>query len=77
MKYIRIEGIILTAITVLKLFFYDMAHFDTIHKTIAFISIGLLMLVISFSYQKIAKAKEKERLAAEAETGKEEDYSER
>lgn len=72
MKYIRIEGIILTAITVLKLFFYDMAHFDTIHKTIAFISIGLLMLVISFSYQKIAKAKEKERLAFQTQAEKEE-----
>lgn len=72
MKYIRIEGIVLTVITVMKLFFYDMARFDTIHKTIAFVSIGLLMLVISFSYQKIAKAKEKERLASQTQAEKEE-----
>ena len=36
-----------------------MAHFDQIYKVIALISLGLLMLVMAFFYQKIAKEKEK------------------
>ena len=35
-----------------------MAHFDQIYKVIALISLGLLMLVMAFFYQKIAKEKE-------------------
>lgn len=58
-KYLRIEGIVLLAYAILKLIFHDMKRFDTIYKTIAFVSLGVLMLVISFTYQKIAKVKEK------------------
>ena len=58
-KYLRIEGFVLLGFTLLKLFFYDMAHFDQIYKVIALISLGLLMLVMAFFYQKIAKEKEK------------------
>ena len=57
-KYLRIEGFVLLGFTLLKLFFYDMAHFDQIYKVIALISLGLLMLVMAFFYQKIAKEKE-------------------
>ena len=58
-KYLRIEGFVLLGFTLLKLFFYDMAHFDQIYKVIALISLGLLMLVMAFFYQKIAKEKGK------------------
>ena len=58
-KYLRIEGFVLLGFTLLKLFFYDMARFDQIYKVIALISLGLLMLVMAFFYQKIAKEKEK------------------
>ena len=57
-KYLRIEGFVLLGFTLLKLFFYDMARFDQIYKVIALISLGLLMLVMAFFYQKIAKEKE-------------------
>ena len=57
-KYLRIEGFVLLGFTLLKLFFYDMAHFDQIYKVVALISLGLLMLVMAFFYQKIAKEKE-------------------
>lgn len=60
-KHLRVEGIVLISITLLKLFFYDIAHYSTVAKTIAFISLGILLLIISFTYQKIAKAKEKEK----------------
>ncbi|MBT33907.1 MAG: hypothetical protein CMO01_29950 [Thalassobius sp.] len=51
-KHIRIGAIGLLAITLLKLFFYDISHLDTIAKTIVFVSLGILLLIISFIYNK-------------------------
>ncbi|MCU0404442.1 MAG: DUF2339 domain-containing protein, partial [Chitinophagaceae bacterium] len=51
-KHLRIAAIVLFAITLVKLFFYDLAKLSTISKTIVFISLGLLMLTISFLYNK-------------------------
>ncbi len=54
-KYLRITAIVLFGVTLLKLFFYDIAHLDTIPKTIIFISLGILLLIISFLYNKYRK----------------------
>tara|TARA_R110002033_G_scaffold56090_4_gene105058 strand:+ start:30704 stop:33079 length:2376 start_codon:yes stop_codon:yes gene_type:complete len=54
-KYLRIGGISLFGITLIKLFFYDIADLDTISKTIVLVSLGLLLLVISFLYNKYTK----------------------
>lgn len=51
-KHLRIGAIILFAVTLIKLFFYDISHLDTIPKTFAFISFGILLLIISFLYNK-------------------------
>ncbi len=51
-KHLRIAAIVLLAVTLLKLFFYDMANLDTIPKTILFLSLGVTLLVISFLYNK-------------------------
>lgn len=50
--YLRIGGIALFGITLIKLFFYDIVHLNTISKTIVFVSLGVLLLVISFLYNK-------------------------
>lgn len=50
--YLRFGAIALFSITLLKLFFYDIAHLNTISKTIVFVSLGLLLLIISFLYHK-------------------------
>jgi uncharacterized membrane protein len=42
----------LFAVTLLKLFFYDISYLDTISKTIVFVSLGILLLIISFLYNK-------------------------
>ena len=68
-KYLRIEGFVLLGFTLLKLFFYDMARFDQIYKVIALISLGLLMLVMAYFYQKIAKEKEKMKAQELLKTG--------
>ena len=50
--HLRVGAIVLFAITLLKLFFYDIAHLNTMAKTIVLVSLGLLLLVISFLYNK-------------------------
>ncbi len=51
-KYLRITAISLFGITLVKLFIYDLSNFSTIQKTIAFVLLGALLLVVSFMYNK-------------------------
>ncbi len=51
-KHLRIMAIILFAVTLIKLVVYDLTHLDTISKTIVFVSLGLLLLIVSFLYNK-------------------------
>ena len=51
-KYLRVGAIALFSMTLLKLFFYDIASLNTISKTIVFVSLGILLLIISFLYTK-------------------------
>ena len=51
-QHLRIGAIVLFGITLVKLFFYDISHLDTLAKTIVFVSLGVLLLIISFLYNK-------------------------
>jgi uncharacterized membrane protein len=51
-KHLRIGAIVLFALTLVKLFFYDIRELNTISKTIVFVSLGILLLIISFLYNK-------------------------
>jgi uncharacterized membrane protein len=51
-QHLRIGAGILFGITLIKLFFYDIVHLNTMSKTIVFISLGILLLIISFLYNK-------------------------
>jgi uncharacterized membrane protein len=51
-KQVRLGAMGLFGITLFKLFFYDISHLDTIAKTIVFIVLGVLLLVVSFLYNK-------------------------
>lgn len=51
-KHLRIMAFALFGITLAKLFLYDISHLDTIAKTIVFVSLGILLLIISFLYNK-------------------------
>ena len=59
-KYLRISGITLFSITLLKLFFYDLRDLDTLSKTVVFITLGIIFLLASFLYNKF-----KERIGDE------------
>jgi hypothetical protein len=51
-KFLRFGGIGLFTLTLVKLFFYDISHLSTISKTIVFVSLGVLLLIVSFLYNK-------------------------
>jgi Predicted membrane protein (DUF2339) len=53
--HLRIGAIALFAFTLAKLFFYDIASLSTISKTVVFISLGVMLLIISFLYNKYKK----------------------
>lgn len=51
-KHLRIMAIGLFLVTLIKLFAYDIAHLKTLSKTIVLLSLGVLLLIISFLYNK-------------------------
>jgi uncharacterized membrane protein len=54
-KHLRIFAIVLFSGTLVKLFFYDLTNLETIPKTIVFLFIGILLLIVSFLYNKYTK----------------------
>ncbi|MCO6161250.1 DUF2339 domain-containing protein [Flavobacterium sp. NRK F7] len=54
-KNLRVIALSLLGITILKLFIYDIKNVSETGKIIAFILLGVLILIISFVYQKIKK----------------------
>lgn len=54
-KILRILSLVLFAITIFKLFIFDIRDISEAGKIIAFILLGVLLLIISFMYQKVKK----------------------
>ncbi|MFZ0597233.1 MAG: DUF2339 domain-containing protein, partial [Flavobacterium sp.] len=52
-KSLRIIALTLLGLTILKLFLYDISNISETGKIISFILLGILILIISFVYQKI------------------------
>lgn len=52
LRHIRVGGMVLFAITLVKLFAYDLAGMSTILKTVVMIILGVLLLTASFIYNK-------------------------
>lgn len=51
-KHLRVGAIALFGVTLAKVFFYDIAALTTVSKTVVFISLGILLLIVSFLYNK-------------------------
>lgn len=51
-QHLRIGAIILLALTLAKLFLYDIGELSTVARTVVFVSLGILMLIVSFLYTK-------------------------
>ena len=54
-KYLRIASIGLILFTLLKLFFYDIAHLSTLSKVVVLVILGVLLMIASFLYAKYDK----------------------
>lgn len=54
-KHFRIFAMVLFGLTLIKLFVYDLTTLDTLSKTLIFILLGLLLLVMAYMYNKFAK----------------------
>jgi uncharacterized membrane protein len=54
-KHLRIISLTLFLLTLLKLFFVDIRGISEGGKIAAFISLGVLLLVVSFMYQRLKK----------------------
>ena len=54
-KHLRVAAIVLFGITLIKLFLYDLIDLSTLSKTVVFVSLGILLLLISFLYNKFKK----------------------
>ncbi len=54
-KHLRIFAIILFSGTLVKLFFYDLTNLETIPKTMVFLFTGILLLIVSYLYNKYTK----------------------
>ena len=55
-RHLRLAAIALVGVTLIKLFFYDIAELGTIPKTILFVTLGVTLLLISFLYNKYKNA---------------------
>ena len=51
-KHWRLTGICFFIITVIKLFMYDLNQTSTISKTLSFISLGVILLLVSYLYNR-------------------------
>jgi len=56
LKYLRITGLVLIFIALVKLFVFDISDVSKLYKTIIFVSLGVLLLIISFLYTKYKDA---------------------
>lgn len=57
-KHLRVAAFSLIGLTLLKLFFYDISHLNTLSKTVVFLMLGMLMLIVSFLYNRFTKKQE-------------------
>jgi uncharacterized membrane protein len=48
---LRLMAIVIFAVTIVKVFLFDLANLDTIYRIISFIVLGALLVVVSYLYQ--------------------------
>ncbi len=48
----RVAGFVMASLTITKVFLYDASSLETIYRVISFVILGVILLVISFIYQK-------------------------
>lgn len=49
---VRVLSIVLFGLTIAKVFFYDLSYLDTLHRIISFIGLGVILILVSYLYQR-------------------------
>jgi uncharacterized membrane protein len=52
-RRLRLGGLLLLGLAVLKVFLYDLANLEQIYRVLSFIALGLLLLASAFAYQRV------------------------
>ena len=50
--FVRWQALVLIAATIAKVFMFDVWHLDRIYRILSFVGLGILLLAISFAYQR-------------------------
>jgi len=50
--FIRWQALVLIAVTIIKVFVYDVSELDRAYRILSFIVLGVILLAISFVYQR-------------------------
>ncbi len=48
----RSAGFVMASLTIIKVFFHDLSYLETIYRVLSFVVLGVILLLISFIYQK-------------------------
>lgn len=56
-KYLKNSGIFLCILSIIRIFIYDLANVDILYKLIAFLTLGVILMAISYLYNKLAPNK--------------------
>ncbi|MCM2326200.1 MAG: DUF2339 domain-containing protein, partial [Candidatus Woesearchaeota archaeon] len=51
-RHYRVQGIIIFSITIFKVFIYDIRNLELIYRTVSYIALGFILLLVSFLYTK-------------------------
>ncbi len=54
----RIAGFLVASLTIIKVFFYDLSYLETTYRVLSLVVLGVILLIISFVYQKKMGGKE-------------------
>jgi uncharacterized membrane protein len=57
-RRLRLGGLLLLGLGVLKVFLYDLANLEQIYRVLSFIGLGLLLLASAFAYQRVRRGVE-------------------
>ena len=53
--YLKYSGIVLCVLAIIRIFIFDLAHVDILYKFVAFLTLGTILLVLSYYYNKKQK----------------------
>ena len=67
--FLRWQALVLIAVTTLKVFLYDISRLDRVYRILSLVVLGVLLLAISFAYQRDWLTLSSKRLPSESGSG--------